>query len=139
MDESCLFSNQRGRLPRREAIALADRILAGERKKLPVNIIFADDAMLADLNFRFRRRRGPTDVLSFPADPQLGILGEIYVSIDAARRQAGEFGIPLREEVLRLVGHGALHLCGYDHHKTSDTDKMKKKEKVYLGEFVNHD
>jgi len=138
MEESNLFSDQRGRLPRREAIALADLILRSERKRFPVNIIFSGDAMLADLNSRFRRRRGPTDVLSFPTDPHFKILGEIYISIDAARRQAGEYGVTLREEILRLVGHGVLHLCGYDHHKKVDSDMMRKKERAYLGRYLRN-
>ncbi len=139
MDESRLFSNQRGRLPKQEAIALADVILKGEKKKYPVNIIFADDSLLKDLNSRYRRKRRPTDVLSFPADDELGILGDVYISIDTARRQAGDYNVTLREEVLRLVCHGLLHLCGYDHHHKKDADKMNIGAEKYLGRFLKND
>lgn len=132
MDESSIFSDQRGRLPNRDAVALADTILRGERQTLPVNIIFTDDDALSNLNTRYRRKTGSTDVLSFPADPELEILGEIYISIDTARRQAAEYEATLREEILRLVCHGALHLCGYDHHDPADAEAMRRREKHYL-------
>ena len=136
MDESNLFSDRRGRLPAREAVALADSILRAEKKKLPVNIIFTGDAELTDLNSRFRNIDRPTDVLSFPADPELEILGEIYISIDTAKRQSADYKATLREEILRLVCHGTLHLCGYDHHKPADEKVMKKKENRYLDGFL---
>jgi probable rRNA maturation factor len=138
MDEGNLFSNQRGRLPRREAIALTRHILRIEKQKLPVNIIFTDDHTLENLNSRFRKKHRPTDVLSFPADPELGIIGEIYISIDTARQQARDYNAPLREEVLRLVCHGVLHLCGYDHDSEKNTVRMQNKEKQYLDRFMRH-
>ena len=138
MKPSRVFSNQRGRLPKKNAGRLADLILAGERKRLPINIIFTDDAYIEKLNTAYRRRKRPTDVLSFPADPDEGILGEIYISIDTARRQAVEYGATVQEEVLRLVSHGSLHLCGYDHHRKPDTARMKAREEKYLGMFDNH-
>lgn len=138
MDESLFFADRRGRLPRREAIALADHILRKERKRRPVNIIVADDALLRQLNSRYRRKRQATDVLAFPADPELGILGEIYISLDSARRQAAEHAVTLREEILRLVCHGTLHLCGYDHRRRSDAAAMTARQERYLNRFFIH-
>ncbi|MDD4052524.1 MAG: rRNA maturation RNase YbeY [candidate division Zixibacteria bacterium] len=136
MKPSRVFSNQRGRLPKKDAGRLADLILTGERKRLPINIIFTDDAYIEKLNTAYRHRQRPTDVLSFSADLDEGILGEVYISIDTARRQAVEYGATVREEILRLVGHGALHLCGYDHHRKPDTARMKAREEKYLGMFL---
>ncbi|MEE9441652.1 MAG: rRNA maturation RNase YbeY [candidate division Zixibacteria bacterium] len=136
MDESRLFSNQRGRLPRKESIALADYIIRKEKVKLPVNIIFTDDAYITELNSRFRQKHQPTDVLSFNSDPELEILGEIYVSIDTARRQANDYCVPLRNEILRLVCHGVLHLCGYEHSKKADRENMRNFEDKYLSKFT---
>lgn len=132
------FSNQRGRLPRRDAIALANYILRREKQKLPVNIIITDDPTLRSLNKTYRGLARATDVLSFPADSELGILGEIYISVDTARRQAVEYGGTLHEEILRLVCHGVLHLCGFDHHRAADEKAMKTREEKYLSRFVGH-
>lgn len=137
-DGSRYFSDQKGRLPKREAVALADYILKREKQKLPVNIIITDDAALRNLNKTYRSLSRPTDVLSFPADSDLGILGEVYISADTARRQAREYGATLREEILRLVSHGVLHLCGYDHKKASDERLMKAREDTYLSRFIGH-
>ncbi len=137
-DGSRYFSNQKGRLPRREAVVLADYILRREKRKLPVNIIITDDRTLRSLNKTYRGLARPTDVLSFPGDSDLGILGEIYISIDTARRQAAAYGASLHEEILRLVCHGVLHLCGYDHERPADEKVMKAREDKYLGRMIGH-
>jgi probable rRNA maturation factor len=51
-------------------------------------------------------------------------LGEIYISIEQARRQAKEYGASLQDEVLRLVTHGTLHLLGYDHELSMKDEKL---------------
>ena len=132
------FSDQRGRLPRREATALADYILKREKQKLPVNINVTDDRTIRSLNKTYRGLPRPTDVLSFPADSELGILGEVYISVESARRQAAAYGATLREEILRLVSHGVLHLCGYDHQRAADERAMTAKEDTYLDRFISH-
>jgi rRNA maturation RNase YbeY len=137
-DGSKYFSTQKGRLPGREALRLANYILRRERQRLPVNIIVIDDAAIRSLNTTYRNRARPTDVLAFPADPDLKILGEIYISVDTARRHAAEYGITLREEILRLVAHGILHLCGYDHERDADAKTMKKREDTYVSRIMSH-
>jgi probable rRNA maturation factor len=85
-----------------------------------VEVTVGDDALLADLNAKYRHRRGPTDVLAFPIgrDPgepeEMWLWGEVYVSADRAREQAAERGLTLAEELAVLVAHGLLHLAGYE-------------------------
>lgn len=107
--------------PRALLVRLLERE-AGVREG-EVHCVLADDARLAELNRRFRGRRGPTDVLAFPYDPAAsgGILGDIYVSLDRAMVQARERSEPVAREVWRLFVHGALHLAGRDH----DTDETE--------------
>lgn len=133
MPEINIFSTGRGNYPRRRIAALARKILSAEKKKSGVNIILTDDRALADLNRRFRRKTGATDVLSFPAGMETGLLGEIYISRQTARLQAGEYGVTVGNEILRLVCHGLLHLCGYDHHRSSGARVMRSREEKYLG------
>lgn len=120
----------------RRAISLAEAILEGENQALPVNIILADNSMLADLNLRFRKKNGPTDVLSFAGDDQLGILGEVYISVEKAGQQAQEYGVSPEDEILRLICHGVLHLCGYDHEIETDQIIMKNREQKYLDQLT---
>jgi len=81
-----------------------------------VSVTVLDDAGIRAMNRRWLGRDRPTDVLSFRLhDPGEPVLGDIYLGIDQARRQAEERGIPLDEELLRLAVHGTLHLLGHDH------------------------
>ncbi len=99
-----------------------------------VHCVLTGDEEVADLNRRFRRRAGPTDVLAFPYDPAAtdGVLGDIYVSLDRARDQAAERGEPLAREVWRLFVHGALHLAGHDHDTDAKERAMRERQEVWV-------
>ena len=68
-----------------------------------------------------------------------GIVGEVYISVDTARRQAAEWRATLGDEILRLVCHGPLHLCGYDHHRAVDAVRMRRREEHFLALIDEHD
>jgi probable rRNA maturation factor len=86
-----------------------------------VTVAFVSDRLMRELNRRWRGKRGPTDVLSFPAgqdelERRAGAtLGDVVISVEQAARQAREHGLTLDEEIAQLILHGLLHLCGYDH------------------------
>lgn len=104
-----------------------------------VNIILADDARLAELNERYRKRAGATDVLSFtlsePGDPML--VGEVYVSLDRAAAQAVEYGVTPAEEVVRLVTHGLLHLTGRVHDTGERLSDMNADTEAFIRRFFD--
>ena len=60
-------------------------------------------------------------------DPSICLEGEVYVSLDRAREQAEEYDVPFAEEVIRLVTHGLLQLCGRVH-DTPDAFKSMTEE-----------
>jgi len=100
-----------------------------------VNLIFAGDDELQRLNRKFRKISRPTDVLAFTIDhptSRESILGEVYVSVPMATRQAAEAGTDLAEELVRLSCHGLLHLFGYDHIRKRDMEQMKALEDYYV-------
>lgn len=99
-----------------------------------VHCVLAGDAELADLNRRFRGRRGPTDVLAFPYDPARsdGVLGDIYVSLERAAAQAGERAEPVAREVWRLFVHGALHLAGRGHDTPQSEREMTRIQEEWV-------
>src|SRR5262245_2658964 len=79
-----------------------------------ITIALVSDRRIAALNSRFRRQRGATDVLSFPAD-EPPHLGDVLIAQGVARRQAARAGHSLTTELRVLALHGLLHLLGYDH------------------------
>lgn len=87
------------------------------------------------LNTRFRGKNHATDVLSFPASPLVErFAGDIAVSFDIAKRNAGALGHRVSDEVRILVLHGLLHLAGYDHE--ADNGHMAKREKALRRKFA---
>jgi probable rRNA maturation factor len=142
-------------LNRQRAVRVARRplelFLARVRRELgileaDVTICFVSDTEIARMNQAFRRKKGPTDVLSFPAIPlrapgslprrrQLGsarrskgdaFLGDIAISPATARRNAKKLGRTLPSELQILILHGVLHLLGYDHE--TDRGQMDRVE-----------
>ena len=97
-----------------------------------VTVVFVSDRAMAELNWQWRRKRGTTDVLSFPADQEQfekgesTNLGDIVISARQAARQARENGLTFNNEIEQLILHGLLHLCGYDH--ATDKGEMNRLE-----------
>lgn len=92
-------------------------VLGAEHARgVSVSVTYVGNARMRALNMRHFRRRGDTDVIAFALPgPGAAIAGDVYVSPDAARTAADALGISVREEVMRLVVHGVLHVLGYDH------------------------
>ena len=99
-----------------DALTLAVRAALSDRSAVAaeLSVTFVTDQSIAELNRKYLQHSGPTDVLAFCLgdDP---IVGDVYISVDTARRNARAYKIPLKEELLRLVVHGTLHVLGYEH------------------------
>lgn len=104
--------------------ALADRtvrrvvaaVLRGERREAAVSVTFLGKLAMRRLNARHKGRDEPTDVIAFTLrGPDGATVGDVYVCPWIARREAKARAIPLRQELIRLVVHGTLHVLGYDH------------------------
>jgi probable rRNA maturation factor len=107
-----------GPLPTRAVRDAARAVLAGERAPdgSTVSVTFLGPAAMRRLNREYKGHDRPTDVIAF-ALPQPGgsVAGDIYVCRYQAAREARQRGIPLAEEIRRLVIHGTLHVLGQDH------------------------
>ena len=96
--------------------ALGETLRREGRTRAELSVTFVADAEMAGMHERYLGRPGVTDVLSFALhedgeDP----LGDVYVGLAQARRQAADAGAEPEEELVRLAVHGALHVLGYDH------------------------
>jgi probable rRNA maturation factor len=92
-----------------------------------VTVLIAGNRELQALNERFKGRRHPTDVLSFPAPACTpDFVGDIAISLDIAAHNARALRHSVAAELRVLILHGILHLAGYDHE--SDQGEMARKE-----------
>jgi probable rRNA maturation factor len=99
-----------------------------------LNVVFVTDAYIKALNKSYRDKDEPTDVLSFNykeggTSEYSDLIGEIYISVDTAKRQADKYSNSLEDELKKLFTHGFLHIHGYDHIKDEDHKKMVALEK----------
>ena len=99
-----------------------------------IDVALVGDTVMARLNWRFLRHRGATDVITFPAGTgsKDGVLGEIVISVDHARRQARRYGHSVRREVALLLVHGILHLRGHDDRTPRGAAGMHQRTEVIL-------
>lgn len=102
--------------PERVEAAVRHVLRAEGVEAAEISIALVSDAEIAALNQDYLQHEGPTDVISFAlheeGEPPLG---DIYIGVDQAARQAVEFGATPAEEVIRLAVHGTLHVLGYEH------------------------
>lgn len=104
-----------------------------------INICLADVETMSDLCQRFKNTPEITDVLSFPL-PEMertfehtrGLLGDVVICVEQARKQAEEYGHTLSEEIAVLAAHGLLHLLGYDHEKSDEEADIQMQGEMYL-------
>jgi probable rRNA maturation factor len=151
-------------LNRQRAVRLSTRALESfllrvrrelDLKQAQVTVCLVSDAEIAGMNQSFRKKRGPTDVLSFPAvklrkptrssrrpvslastplDGDAGSLGDIAIAPAVAKRNAKNYGRTLPAELKILILHGVLHLLGFDHEADrGEMDRTEKKLRRRLG------
>ena len=84
-----------------------------------IDVVTVGPKRMQELNNRYRQVNKPTDVLSFGWQQdkklQAGFLGEIFLCLPIIRQQAKDNNVELKEELIRLIAHGTLHLVGFDH------------------------
>ncbi len=121
----------------KEYKTLIRKVLKGYSPNKEFNIIFVNDEYIQTINRDYRNIDRVTDVISFalcddPNNEFENELGDIFIDIDQAIRQASEYGHSIEREVAFLAVHGYLHLCGYDHMTKEDEEIMFKKQDEIL-------
>lgn len=123
---------------KKEIIQLIKNVFEHEGQGLNnLTYIFCSDPYLLNINKQFLQHDFYTDIITFDlSDKEVETNGEIYISIDRVNDNAKELHLPEEEEMLRVIIHGALHLCGYKDKKKSEITIMREKEDFYLRLFV---
>ncbi len=106
------------------------------------NVIIVDNNKIHEINRDYRNIDKETDVISFALEddtsiinPNVRVLGDIYISIDKAKQQAEEYGHSLKRELCFLTTHGFLHLMGYDHMIKEDEEEMFSLQEEILEKY----
>jgi rRNA maturation RNase YbeY len=99
--------------------------------------IFCNDTYLLKLNQEYLKHDYFTDVITFDYSDDIIVSGDIFISVDRIADNAKQFGVSFDYELLRVIIHGVLHLCGYKDKSKKDKIQMTSKEDGYLKELRN--
>ena len=113
--------------------------LAGRRENAELTIRIVDEKEAKDLNEKWRKSKGATNVLSFSIEDARDfipdLLGDIVICAPVVQKEADMQCKPVESHWAHLVIHGTLHLLGYDHIKTDEAEKMEEIEIKILGKL----
>jgi probable rRNA maturation factor len=97
-------------------------------KNAEITIRIVDNDESINLNNIYRKKKSPTNVLSFLVDDEVSLIGDIVLCAPVIQKEALEQSKKLEAHYAHLIIHGALHLYGYDHENKKDADIMEAKE-----------
>ena len=115
-----------------------EKLFTSEKTKLGnLSYIFCSDEHLLTINNDFLKHDFYTDVITFDLSSSKNeIEGEVYLSVDRIKDNAKQLGVSFKEELHRVIFHGALHLCGYKDKKKEEALIMRSKENKYLKRYL---
>ncbi|WP_342607358.1 rRNA maturation RNase YbeY [Vibrio tritonius] len=106
--------------------------VSGFQEQAEVTIRIVDETESHQLNFDYRGKDRPTNVLSFPFEAPPGmdidLLGDLIICRQVVEREAQEQNTPLASHWAHMVVHGSLHLLGYDHIEDDEAEEMESLE-----------
>ena len=112
-------------------------IFADHHKKInTINYIFCSDEYLLALNKNHLKHNYYTDIITFDLSNDGRIIADIFISAERAKENAKLFGNSVISEILRLLIHGALHLCGYNDKDKKAANEMSALENKYLDAYL---
>lgn len=94
--------------------------LSGHRVGGALSLTLIDDPSIRALHGAYLGKDRVTDVIAFSLGEVGALLGDVYVGVEQARRQAEEHDVDVREELVRLAVHGTLHVLGHEHPEGED-------------------
>lgn len=120
----------------RKVVKIIENIIERE-KKIPgtLNFIITKDESLRKINVQFLEHDYNTDVITFDYCYCEVINGEIYISIETVKKNAINYKVSLKIELLRVMIHGILHLLGYDDKTKKQISEIRKMEDMWLNIF----
>jgi rRNA maturation RNase YbeY len=100
-----------------------------------ITYIFCSDEYLLELNRTHLNHNTYTDIITFDYTEENNLIGEIYISVERIKENAKKYKVSFKEELLRVMIHGLLHLSGYKDKTKQEKKQMREKETEKLGLF----
>ena len=97
-----------------------------------INYIFCDDEYLHKINVKYLQHDTLTDIITFDYTEGKVLHSDIYISVERVKENAEIFKVPFQRELLRVLAHGLLHLCGYKDKTSKDSALMRQKEEEMM-------
>ncbi len=103
-----------------------------------INYIFCSDNYLHDLNLSYLSHDTLTDIITFPFESFPTIAADIFISVDRIKENAADLSLTFDNELIRVMSHGILHLCGYGDKSEEEKAvmRLKENEAIALFEFL---
>ena len=101
-----------------------------------INYIFVDDTRILEVNRQFLQHDYYTDIITFDYTQGRILSGDLYISLDTVRTNARQIGTTYDQELLRVIIHGVLHLCGINDKGPGEREVMEAAEDEALALFA---
>ena len=101
------------------------------KKNIFLTLLLSNNQSIKKLNFKFRKKNKPTDILSFPLKKKINrifYLGDIIISYEFMNKPKLIYNLVFKKKIIKIFIHGFLHLIGHDHKTNRDFKKMQKEE-----------
>ncbi len=102
-----------------------------------ITYIFCNDEYLGGMNEKYLKHDTLTDIITFDYSEKEKLSGDIFISIERVKENAGIYTTTFDAELGRVMAHGVLHLVGYKDKTPEDKKMMRSKEDFYLSSFPN--
>ncbi len=138
MNIKIFYDNVNFRLKESKKIRILIEKIIRKEGKYSENLlfIFTDNSKILEINREFLNHNWFTDVISFDySEEKYNIKGEIYISIETVKINANNYKVSLKSEVLRVMVHGTLHLCGYEDSNERLKILMRREEDQWIEEL----
>lgn len=103
-----------------------------------LDFILTTDEELLKINREFLKHDYLTDVIAFNYSSGKIVEGEIYISYETVEKNSLKYGVTVNEELIRVMIHGVLHLCGYDDSTEELREIMRKKENLWIDKYFGN-
>lgn len=116
---------------------LIDLAVDYDKDLFELSYMFCSDEYLHKMNLEYLNHDTYTDIITFDLSEENKdiIQGECFISIDRIKDNAGKEGVPLSTELLRVISHGLLHLCGLKDKTVEDQEQMTHAENRALSKI----